>query len=146
MSRCLLSVQVALDGDCSFLTDGELAFSIWSAINGIFHFALATLVWVCCLEGFQTLSYFCILIYWHLYIGALKLWFVVINISQLHHHPWVGNMVLVVVIVFTLKKSKIPLILITTIQYATGNCNKSEMDRQFRSQTSHWFSSHGRYS
>lgn len=28
MSRCLFSVQVALDGDCSFLIDRELAFSI----------------------------------------------------------------------------------------------------------------------
>lgn len=103
MSGRLFAVEGALDADSALVVDRELAPAVRGAVDGVRHPAAARLVGVGGLERFERLAHFGVLVDRHLNVGSLKLRLVVVDVTQLDHHPRVRHVVLVIVVVLTLQ-------------------------------------------
>lgn len=104
MSRRLFAIQTSLYRHGAIFIDEELPLSIRASVNRIGDLALSTLIWVSGLERFQAATYAGVLRDSSLDIGFLKLWLIVVDISQFHNYPRIGHVVLVIIVVFALKK------------------------------------------
>lgn len=102
MSRSFFAVKASLYRYSAVFVDEELSLSIGASINGVGDLTLTTLIWVSGLECFQAAAYTSILRYSGFDIGFLEQRLIVIDISQFHNHPGIGNVILVIVIVLAL--------------------------------------------
>ena len=93
-----------LNGNGSVGSDGKLATTIRSSIDGERNFALASLIRIVGSESLQTLADFGVFIDGRLDVGFVEQLslFVVVDVAQLDVHPTIGNVILVVAIVLAL--------------------------------------------
>ena len=102
----LLPVEAPLNGHRAIFVDGELPLTIGTPIDRVEHLALAALIRICGRERLQAASDTSILRHRSLDIRLLELGLIIIYIAQLHHHPRIRDVVLVVVVVFALQNSR----------------------------------------
>lgn len=106
MSRCFLAIETPLDRHSSVLVDGELPFAVGTSVDRVVHLALTALIGIGGFERFQAVPDASVFRHRRLDIRFLELRLVIVYVAQLHHHPRVGNVVFVVVVVFPLDETK----------------------------------------
>lgn len=102
MSRSFFSVQLPLNGNCSFLTDTELTSTIGRTVDGIRHLTLSPLIWISGFECFQRFAHLHVLVNRHLDVWSFELRFVVVDVAQFDDHPRVRDVVFIMVVIFAL--------------------------------------------
>lgn len=98
----LLPVQLPLNGNRALLADAELPTPIRHPVDGVRHLALAALVRVRGFECLQALAHLYVLVHRHFDVGPFELRLIVVDVTQLDHHPRIRHVVLIVIVIFAL--------------------------------------------
>lgn len=106
MPRGLLAIETPLDRHRPVFVDGKLPFTVGASVDRVVHLALTTLVGVGGFERFQTVPYTSVLRHRGLDIRFLELRLIIVYVAQFHHHPRIGNVIFIVVVVFPLRMKK----------------------------------------
>ena len=106
MPRGFLAIQTPLDRNRPVFVDGELPLTVGTSVDRVIHLALTTLVRIGGFERFQAVPDTSVFRHRRLDIRLLELGLIIVYVAQLHHHPRIGNVIFVVVVVLSLKIKK----------------------------------------
>ena len=119
----LLPVEAPLNGHRAVFVDGKLPLTVGTPIDRVEHLALATLVGIRRCERLQAAADTSVLRHRSLDIRLLELRLIIVYVAQLHHHPRISDVVLVVVVVFALRNH---IILVTYSRFSKIEKNHLE--------------------